>query len=63
MEGSKEMKCSCGAIVLTFRKRQSAFAFQRGKTILIHRFWLSNLCHRRSTLRPFILEKISRGFI
>ena len=47
MEGSKEMKCSWGAIVLTCRKRQSAFAFQRGKTILIiHPFWLSNLCHR-----------------
>ena len=47
MEGSKETKCSWGAIVLTCRKRQSAFAFQRGKTILIiHPFWLSNLCHR-----------------
>ncbi|CAH3175674.1 unnamed protein product [Porites lobata] len=34
MEGSKEMKCSWGAIVLTCRKRQSAFAFQRELEIL-----------------------------
>ena len=44
MEGSKEMKCSWGAIVLTCRKRQSAFAFQRGKA-MINSFsvWLSNI--------------------
>ncbi|XP_073233472.1 L-fucose kinase-like [Porites lutea] len=34
MEGSKEMKCSWGAIVLTCRKRQSAFAFQRELEVL-----------------------------
>lgn len=63
MEGSKEMKCSWGAIVLTCRKRQSAFAFQRGKTILIIQlFCLSNVVYSRENKPRVDAKKIRKAY-